>query len=96
MVAPTGMEDRVGLERAYKAEVGLYDAGDTLYIAGTRDLGDWYDDLKIPFQATNKSWREREASMVLDANPQLTRVVVIVLEELSRSTSKSATPHCTL
>jgi len=75
MAAPTGMEDRVGLERAYKAEVGLYDAGDTLYIAGTRDLGDWYDDLKIPFQATNKSWREREASMVLDAKPQLTRVV---------------------
>ena len=75
MVAPTGMEDRDGLERAYKAEVGLFDAGDTLYIAGTRSVGDWLDDTKIPFGATNKSWRQREATMVLDANPQLTRVV---------------------
>ena len=75
MEAPTGIEDRVGLERAYAAEVGLYDVGDTLFIAGTRDLHDWYDDMKIPFQATNKAWRAREASMVLDKNPKLTRVV---------------------
>ena len=65
----------MGLDRAYATDVGLYSAGDTLYIAGTKSLHDAYDDLKIPIRATTQAERHREASMVLNSNPQLTRVV---------------------
>ena len=75
MVALSGLEDRTGLDRAYSTRKGLYEAGDTLFIAGTKSLPDAYDDLKIPFRATSQAERHREASLVLDANPKLARVV---------------------
>ena len=74
MEALAGLEDRTGLDRAYADRKGVYEA-DTLYIAGTRDLQDAWDDLKIPIRATSQAQRYKDASMVLDANPQLTRVV---------------------
>ena len=39
--------DREGMHEAYNRPTGLYIHGDTLYIAGTRDTQDIYDDLKF-------------------------------------------------
>ena len=34
------MEDRQGLQEAYKLDSGVFPAGDTLYVAGTKSLRD--------------------------------------------------------
>ena len=62
--------DREGLDEAYGTSEGLYSAGDTLYIAGTKSAGDVLDDLSIPLGLTNTTARHRDASRVLVANPQ--------------------------
>ncbi len=49
--------DKEGLHEAYKRPTKLYIHGDTMYIAGTNDLQDVYDDLKIPFNQTDKTLR---------------------------------------
>ena len=74
-MALAGLEDRTGLDRAYADRKGVYQAGDTLYIAGTRDLQDAWGDLKIPVRATSQAQRYKDASLVLDANPKLARIV---------------------
>ena len=67
--------DSEGLDEAYSTSEGLYSAGDTLYIAGTKSAGDVLDDLSIPLGLTNTTQRHRDASMVLSANPQFSRLV---------------------
>ena len=69
------MEDRGGLDRAYALESGVLSTGDTLHVAGTKSLRDVWDDLKIPFGATSWSQRYTDADRVLDASPQIRRVV---------------------
>ena len=64
------ISDAQGLDIAYRQANGLYNYGDTLYIAGTKSLGDVYDDLKIPFHATKYSQRYRDAEKHV-ANPTL-------------------------
>ena len=44
--------DRERMHEAYSRPTGLYIHGDTLYIAGTRDTEDIWDDLKLPFNQT--------------------------------------------
>ena len=52
------MEDRTGLDKAYGLESESFvPEGDTLYVAGTKNLRDVWDDLKIPFGLT--SWADR-------------------------------------
>jgi len=69
------MEDRVGLDRAYARDDGVYVDGDTEYIAGTKSFGDAVDDLSIPLGMTNRTTRYRDASRTLVANPKIRRVV---------------------
>ena len=60
------MEDRQGLREAYELDNGVYAAGDTLCIAGTKNMRDVWDDLKIPFGATRHMQRYEDADA---ANP---------------------------
>ena len=69
------MEDRKGLKEAYDLDSGVYTAGDTLYVAGTKSLRDAWDDLKIPFGQTSRSQRYEDAARTLKAMPQIRRVV---------------------
>ena len=70
------MEDRTGLDKAYGLESGSFvPEGDTLYVAGTKNLRDVWDDLKIPFGLTSWADRYQQADRVLDASPQIRRVV---------------------
>jgi pimeloyl-ACP methyl ester carboxylesterase len=69
------MEDRVGLDKAYNLDSGSYVSGDTLFVAGTKSLRDVWDDLKIPFGLTSWSDRYQQADRVLEASPQVRRVV---------------------
>ena len=48
------MEDRVGLDRAYARDGGIYVDGATEYIAGTKSFGDAVDDLSIPLRMTRE------------------------------------------
>ena len=74
------MEDREGLDRAYGLDSGAFvneaDPG-TLYVAGTKSMRDVWDDLKISFGMTSRSRADRyqQADRVLDASPQIRRVV---------------------
>ncbi len=63
------------LKAAYATPDGIYVAGDTAYIKGSMSAKDWYDDLKIPFGLTSLSTRYKDASRILDKNPQVQRVV---------------------
>ncbi len=67
--------DKDGLHEAYKRPTGLYIHGDTMYIAGTKDVQDVYDDLKIPFNQTSKALRYKNAIDLLDVNPDVTNFV---------------------
>ena len=70
------MEDRKGLDVAYSLNSGSYlPQGNTLYVAGTKSAWDVWDDLKIPFGLTSWADRYQEADRVLDAWPQVTRIV---------------------
>lgn len=69
------MNDRDGLDEAYKDPRGVYTAGDTLYVAGTKSLGDAADDISIPLRLTNTTARFQDAARTLNKNPQVTRVV---------------------
>ncbi len=62
------ISDADGLDIAYRQGNGLYHYGNTLYIAGTKSLGDALDDLKIPFHATKYIKRYKDAERHV-ANP---------------------------
>ena len=62
------IRDAEGLDIAYRQKNGLYNYGNTLYIAGTKSLGDAFDVLKIPFHATRYIKRYRDAEKYI-ANP---------------------------
>ena len=70
------IRDAEGLDIADRQVDGLYTYGDTLYIAGSKSLGDALDDLKIPFHATKYSKRYRDAEKRL-ANPTLDMTNVV-------------------
>ena len=55
------ISDSQGLELAYRQPNGIYNYGNTIYIAGTKSLNDAWDDLKIPFHATRYSQRYKDA-----------------------------------
>ena len=68
--------DKTGLENAY-AQGDTYAHGDTLYIAGTHNLQDVFDDVsKVPFWGdVRQSARYQAAEKALEANPNIKRVV---------------------
>ena len=66
-----------GLNNAYNNHNKIHVENDTLYIAGTSDLKDVYDDItKIPFFGTVKdSTRYNQAKTALDSNPNITKLI---------------------
>ena len=58
------MSDAEGLDMAYRQGNGLFNYGNALYIAGTKSLGDAFDDLKIPLHATKYSQRYKDAENI--------------------------------
>ena len=67
--------NETGLSNAYKSKKKLYVKDDTLFIAGTSNLQDVWDDLKIPLRLTRFSQRYQDADNLLKANPQVKKLV---------------------
>jgi pimeloyl-ACP methyl ester carboxylesterase len=67
--------DKEGLDKAYAADEKLYVNGKTMYVAGTSNMQDVWDDLKIPFGQTSKAKRYKDADALLEANPQVENLV---------------------
>ena len=67
--------NETGLSNAYKSKNKLYVKDDTLFIAGTSNLQDVWDDLKIPLRLTRFSQRYQDADNLLKANPQVNKLV---------------------
>ena len=72
-----------GLVAAYATESGLFRSGNVLYIAGTKSLGDVFDDLKIPFHDVEDTQRYR------DAVPLLSGVDIVVGHSVGGSVALS-------
>ena len=69
-------QNKIGLDKAYASENATYIKNDTMYIAGTRNLRDVYDDItKLPFGLTKYSNRYKQADDVLKDNPNVTKLV---------------------
>ena len=70
------ISDIEGLRRAYASDSGAYIHGNRMYVAGTRNLRDVYDDItKVPFSLTRHSDRFKSAKKVLDENPQVETLI---------------------
>ena len=69
------MTDDHGLKNAYNNDDKLFLHRNTLFVAGTSNLQDAWDDLKIPFHLTSHSKRYQDADKLMKANPQIDRVV---------------------
>ena len=68
--------DKVGLKRAYETKSGLYQHGNNLYIAGTRDFRDVIDDSKLPFdKGARNSKRYEEVKQYLDEHPEINNLI---------------------
>ena len=68
--------NQLGLNKAYASNTATHIEGDTMYIAGTRNMRDWYDDFtKLPFGLTKYAHRYKQADEVLKQNPQITKLV---------------------
>lgn len=66
------LSDVEGLQRAYERPNGVYIRNNTMFVAGTRDLHDWYDDFtKIPTNTTYNALRYRNADKALKQNDEL-------------------------
>ena len=69
--------NEMGLNRAYNNDNKIHIDGNTLFVAGTSDLKDAYDDItKIPFYGDiTQSTRYNQAKTALDANPNITKII---------------------
>ena len=56
----TFLTDTQGLKLAYESPNRIYRNGSILYIAGTKDPIDFYDDLKLPFYQTRNTKRYKD------------------------------------
>ena len=56
----TFLTDTQGLRLAYESPDRMYRNGSQLYIAGTKDPVDFYDDLKLPFYQTRNTKRYKD------------------------------------
>ena len=56
----TFLTDTQGLKLAYENPDGIYQNGSILYIAGTKDPIDVWDDLKLPFYQTRNTKRYKD------------------------------------
>ena len=67
--------NKLGLDKAYDSNNKLYVEDDTLFVAGTSNLQDAWDDLKIPLGLTRYSQRYQDADKILNENPQVKNIV---------------------
>jgi hypothetical protein len=69
--------NEIGLNNAYNNVNKVYVDGSTLYVAGTSNLKDVYDDIsKIPFYGNLKdSTRYNQAKTALDSNPNINKII---------------------
>ena len=56
----TFLTDTQGLRLAYESPNRIYRNGSILYIAGTKDPIDFYDDFKLPFYQTRNTKRYKD------------------------------------
>ena len=72
-----GISDSEGLTRAYNSPNSIFIDGNKMYIAGTHNARDVYDDVsKIPIWGDlRNSQRYQQAISALDANPQVDTVI---------------------
>ena len=54
------LTDTQGLKLAYENPEGIYQNGSILYVVGTKDPVDFYDDLKLPFYQTRNTKRYKD------------------------------------
>ena len=66
--------NQIGLDSAYKSNNKLFIKDDTMFVAGTSNLQDVWDDLKIPFGLTKYSQRYQDADNLLKNNPQVKKI----------------------
>ena len=69
------LTDKQGLDKATAARDKVYVHGNTMYVAGTSNLQDVWDDFKIPFGKTAQSQRYKDADALLAKNPQASNLV---------------------
>ena len=69
--------NEIGLNNAYNNANKVHVQGDTLFVAGTSNLKDAYDDVsKIPFYGDIKnSTRYNQAKNALDSNPNINKII---------------------
>ena len=76
LIRDFNISDIEGLRRTYASDSGAYIHGNRMYVAGTRNLRDVYDDItKVPFSLTRHSDRFKSAKKVLDENPQVETLI---------------------
>ena len=70
------MTDKEGLERAYNTKEGVFVFGDRMYLAGSKSLNDWKDDvLRIPaWGDSRKIQRYQDAKKALLDHPEVTHI----------------------
>ena len=59
------LTDTQGLRLAYESPNRMYRNGSILYIAGTKDPIDFYDDLKLPFYQTRNTKRYKDVDKLI-------------------------------
>ena len=69
------LTDKQGLDKATAAHDKVYVHGNTMYVAGTSNLQDVWDDFKIPFGKTSQAQRYKDADALLAKNPQVSNLV---------------------
>ena len=58
-------KNQIGLDSAYKSFNKLSIKDDTMFVAGTSNLRDVWDDLKLPFYLTRYTKRYQDADNLL-------------------------------
>ena len=69
------LTDKQGLDKATAARDKVYVHGNTMYVAGTSNLQDVWDDFKIPFGKTAQAQRYKYADALLAKNTQVSNLV---------------------
>ena len=64
----THVSDAAGLDRAYASPNNVWAQGDTLFVSGTHEWGDVWDDVTLPFGGVEHSHRFAEAQDALTPN----------------------------
>ena len=67
--------NELGLKNAYKSKNKIYIDNDKMFLAGTSNLQDVWDDLKIPLNLTRFSQRYQDADNLPKENPQVKKIV---------------------